>query len=76
MALFGSYVRGQSTPTSDVDVLVQFREDAGIGFFEYARIRRDLSSALGRNVDLVTPEALSPYIKPQVLSEAEVVYER
>lgn len=76
VAVFGSYVNGQPAEDSDVDVLVQFTEDAEIGFFEYARIQRHLSTVLGLKVDMVTPEALSKYIKPQILSEAEVIYER
>ena len=76
VAVFGSYVRGESTDASDLDVLVEFDEDAGIGFFEYVRIRRNLAQALGLDIDLVTPEALSRYIKAEVLQEAEVVYQR
>jgi predicted nucleotidyltransferase len=76
VAIFGSYVNGRATQASDIDVLVQFTEDAHIGFFEYVRIQRNLGDALGLKVDLVTPEALSKYIKPQVLQEAEVVYKR
>ena len=56
-------------------MLVQFTEDAHIGFFEYVQIQRNMAAALGLSVDLVTPEALSKYIKPQVLHQAEVVYE-
>ena len=76
VAVFGSYVNGQPEEDSDVDVLVRFAEDAEIGFFEYARIQRHLSAAVGLKVDMVTPEALSKYIKHQVLKEAEVIYER
>lgn len=76
VALFGSYISGTPGKDSDVDVLVQFTEDARIGFFEYVQIQRNMAVALGLQVDLVTPEALSKYIKPQVLKEAEIVYER
>ena len=76
VAVFGSYVNGQPEEDSDVDVLVRFSEDAEIGFFEYVRIQRHLSAAVGLKVDMVTPEALSKYIKTQVLKEAEVIYER
>ena len=76
VAVFGSYVNGQPAVNSDVDVLVQFDENAEIGFFEYVRIQRHLSAAVGLKVDMVTPEALSKYIKTQVLKEAEVIYER
>ena len=76
VAIFGSYVNDEPSEGSDVDVLVQFSDDAHIGFFEYVRIQRNLSEALGLKVDLVTRGALSKYIKDQVLQETEVVYER
>ncbi len=76
VAIFGSYATGVPTKSSDVDVLVEFTDDAHIGFFEYVRIQRNLASALGVKVDLVTPQALSKYIKPTVLKEAEIVYQR
>jgi predicted nucleotidyltransferase len=75
-AIFGSYVNGTPAEGSDIDVLVEFTDDAHIGFFEYARIQRNLSEALGIKVDLVTPEALSKFIKRQVLQEAVNVYKR
>jgi len=75
MSLFGSYVNGSPTEKSDVDVLVQFSDDAVIGLFEYVRIQREFSLALGLKVDLVTLEGLSKYVKQQVLQEAEVVYQ-
>ena len=76
VALFGSSVTGEAKIDSDIDVLIQFADDAHIGFFEYVRIQRNMGDALGQKVDLVTPEALSKYIKEQVLQEAEVVYQR
>ena len=75
MSLFGSYVNGSPTGESDVDILIQFSDDAVIGLFEYARIQRELSLALGLKVDLVTFEGLSKYVKQQVLQEAELVYQ-
>jgi len=71
VAIFGSYVNGQPSRDSDIDVLVRFAEDAHIGFFGYVQIQRNLSQALGLKVD-----ALSKYIREQVLQEAEIVYER
>lgn len=75
-AIFGSYVNGTPTEGSDIDVLMEFTDDAHIGFFEYARLQRALSETLGIKVDLVTPEALSKFIKQQVLREAVNVYKR
>ena len=76
LAIFGSYVSGQAKENSDVDVLIDFTEDAHVGFFKYVRIRRALSEMLGLEVDMVTPQALSKYIKDAVLQQAETVYER
>ena len=76
VSLFGSHINGTATYDSDIDVLMEFTEEAHIGFFEYVRIQRRLSETLGAKVDLVTPEALSKFIKTQVLQEAESVYER
>jgi len=76
LAIFGSYVTGDAKESSDVDVLIDFTEDAHVGFFKYVRIRRSLSEMLGLEVDMVTPQALSKYIKQQVLQQAETIYER
>ena len=76
LAIFGSHVSGEAKETSDVDVLIDFTEDAHVGFFKYVRIRRALSEMLGLEVDLVTPQALSKYIKDDILQQAETVYER
>ena len=76
LAIFGSYVSGEAKESSDVDVLIDFTEDAHVGFFKYVRIRRALSEMLGLEVDMVTPQALSKYIKEDILQQAETVYER
>ena len=73
LALFGSVLRGDFTPKSDVDVLVEFEigHTPGLSFFA---MQRELSAIIARNVDLNTPEDLSPYFRKQVLEEAEVLY--
>jgi len=76
LAIFGSYVSGEAKESSDVDVLIDFTEDAHVGFFKYVRIRRSLSEMIGLEVDMVTPQALSKYIKDAILQQAETVYER
>jgi len=70
IGLFGSWVRDEQTKQSDVDVLVKFEKP--IGFFKFVEIEDYLSERLGVKVDLVTPDALKPLIKPQV--EKEAVY--
>lgn len=73
LALFGSVLRDDFHPASDVDVLVEFDPDhvPGLAFFE---MEGELSSILGRKVDLNTPGFLSPYFRNQALAEAEVEY--
>jgi predicted nucleotidyltransferase len=75
LAFFGSVLRPDFRPDSDVDMLVEF-EPAGLpGLFGMARMERELSGILGgRKVDLRTPEDLSPYFRQSVLDEAEVRY--
>jgi predicted nucleotidyltransferase len=75
LSLFGSVLRGDFCPDSDVDVLVEFKQGQGPGFFELAHMERELSIILGgRKVDLRTPQELSRYFRDEVLSSAEVQY--
>ena len=73
LAFFGSVLRNDFGPESDVDVLVEFEPGyvPGLAFFS---IEEELSRILGRKVDLNTPGFLSPYFRDQVLAEAEVQY--
>ena len=73
MALFGSAVRGDPKPDSDVDVLVEFAEP--VGLFELTRIEHALSKVFGgRKVDLVVRDGLDELIRDEVLSACEVLY--
>lgn len=74
IALFGSALRDDFMPESDVDVLVEFEpgHTPGLAFFT---MQRELSEILGRNVDLNTAGDLSPYFRDEVLSEAQVLYD-
>lgn len=74
--LFGSILRDDYTPDSDVDVLVELEPDAGVGFFGLSRMERELSRLLGRPADLNTIGSISPYFRDQVLQDAEMVFER
>jgi len=73
VALFGSVVRGEDSPDSDIDILVSFREP--IGLFALAGLRQELSERLGHPVDLVTEGFLSRYIRPYVEREKVILYE-
>lgn len=76
VALFGSYVAGRPSEDSDVDVLIDFDPNATIGFFALSDIKTSLQAALGKPVDLLTPQAVSPHFRDEVLAQAEYVYER
>jgi len=75
LALFGSVLRDDFGPDSDIDVLVEFEPDAKVGLFRLAGMEIELSGLLGRKVDLNTPGFLSDYFREQVLSEAENQYD-
>jgi hypothetical protein len=75
LALFGSVLRPDFRPESDVDVLVEFEPGASIGYFALARIERELSILLGgRKVDLRTPQDLSRYFRSSVIAGAYVIH--
>ena len=74
LALFGSILRDDFRPESDVDVLVEFEPGTKVGLRFFA-IERELSDILGRKVDLNTPGFLGKYYREEVLSEAEVQYD-
>lgn len=74
LALFGSVLRDDFGPESDVDVLVEFEKGytPGLRFFA---LERELSGLLGRPVDLHTPTFLSRYFRDRVIREAQVEYD-
>lgn len=75
LAFFGSVLRDDFRPDSDVDVLVEFEPEhtPGLAFFA---IEAELAEILGRKVDLNTPNFLSPHFRAQVEAEAEAQYEQ
>ncbi len=73
LALFGSVLRDDFGPDSDVDVLVEFEPGTRVGLRFFA-IEQELSELLGQKVDLNTPGFLSKYFRDQVLAEAEALY--
>jgi predicted nucleotidyltransferase len=70
LGLFGSFARGEQTPDSDVDLLVQF-EPGKKNFDNFMDLSALLEDLLQRRVEIVTTEALSPYIGPHILDEVE-----
>lgn len=70
--LFGSFIRNEQQPESDIDLLVEF-DPQRKNFQRYMQLVFLLEDVLGRKVDVVTPESLSPYIGPHILNEVEYV---
>lgn len=75
LSFFGSVLREDFRPDSDVDVLVQFEPGAVVGFFELYDIEQELSEILGgRKVDIHTPDGLSDYLRERIMEDAEDQY--
>lgn len=74
--LFGSYARGEETPESDVDLLVEFDHSSPIGLFAYAQMWRELKERLGCEVDLVEDGTLLPFAVESANRDKKLVYER
>lgn len=75
LSLFGSVLRDDFHPESDIDVLVEFQPEHIPGFLKLHQIQEELSTILGnRQIDLVTPKFLNHRIRDRILSEAEAYY--
>jgi uncharacterized protein len=74
LALFGSVLRGEDTPASDVDLLVEFEEGRTPGLLGMAELELELGAVLGREVELRTYEDLSRYFRDDVRAQARVLY--
>jgi len=73
LRLFGSAVRGEERPDSDIDLIVDFERP--VGFIELIRFENALADFFGRSVDLVTEPGLSPFIRDSVLKSAAVIFD-
>ena len=76
LSFFGSVLTNRFASNSDVDILVEFESGKTPGYFEFSGMEMDLSSLLGRQVDLRTPKELSRYFRNQVMATAQVQYDR
>lgn len=74
LSFFGSVLREDFGPDSDVDVLVDFITGKGPGFFGLSHMELELSDILGRKVDLRTPNELSKYFRDEVVAGARIEY--
>jgi predicted nucleotidyltransferase len=69
LRLFGSVVRGEERPDSDVDMLIDLADDRG--FDDYLALAEELETMLARRVDLVIQRSLSPHFRPYIEAEAQ-----
>ena len=76
LALFGSVLRDDFGPDSDVDVLVEFEPSARVGLITLAGIELELSELLGRRADIHTVKGLNPHFRDEVLRTAEAQYDQ
>lgn len=74
LSVFGSAARGNITPVSDIDLLVEFLPNASIDLMDFAGLMFDLSDLTGRKVDLVSKNGLKPRIRASVLRESRLLY--
>nr|WP_069791522.1 nucleotidyltransferase family protein [Cyanobacterium sp. IPPAS B-1200]OEJ77910.1 nucleotidyltransferase [Cyanobacterium sp. IPPAS B-1200] len=72
LGLFGSYVRGEETEDSDIDILIKFHSHHNLGLFKYCELQNLLSEKLGKKVDLVMKDSIKTHIGKYILDE--VIY--
>lgn len=73
LGLFGSFLHGDATSGSDVDLLARFSQRKSL--VDLVRIEREIAEALGRDVDLVTEASLSPHLRDRILDDVQAVYD-
>ncbi|MEK6302353.1 MAG: nucleotidyltransferase family protein [Acidobacteriota bacterium] len=73
VGVFGSMARGEANDQSDIDLLVRFSKRKSL--LSVVALERQLSTAIGRRVDLLTEAAISPYLRGPILRELQVIYE-
>jgi predicted nucleotidyltransferase len=74
LALFGSVLRDDFSPESDVDVLIEFAPNAHIGYVSFFRLQDELAELFGHEVDLFTPNSLKPFARETALQTKVVIY--
>ena len=73
--LFGSFARGEETPLSDVDLLVEY-DSGGISLLKHAAMICELEKILDRPVDIVQEKLLRPRVRESVIQDRKLIYER
>lgn len=74
LSLFGSAARGEMQAESDIDIMVEFQPGAGIGVVKFESLAEELEKLMGKKVDLVTRRGLKPWVLPNVVKDARVIY--
>jgi len=74
IAIFGSFATGEAKRTSDIDILVQFKNS--IGLLKLAHLKFKIEDKVGRKVDLLTYDSINPHLKNIVLKEQKIIYEK
>lgn len=75
LVLFGSVLRDDFTPDSDIDMIAEFEPGEPVGFIRLGTVEAELSDLFGRPVDLNLQDSLDPAFRERVLSEAETLYD-
>jgi predicted nucleotidyltransferase len=73
VGIFGSMARGDATDQSDIDLLVKFAGRKS--FLALVRLERELTTAMGRKVDVLTEASLNPHLRDDILHDLQVIYE-
>jgi predicted nucleotidyltransferase len=76
LSLFGSALRDELKPDSDIDLLAEFEPDRAPGLLDLAGMEIELSEIIGRKVDIRTPDELSRFFRDDVLAKARIEYAR
>ena len=74
LALFGSAARAGMHPESDIDLMVEFQPGVRVGLMKFETFASELERLVGRRVDLVTKRGLKPWVRGEVLKDAQVIY--
>jgi len=73
-AVFGSFVRGETKKTSDIDILVKFEEQKSL--LDLVRLQFKLEEKLRKKVDLLTYDSIHPFLRNIILKEQKIIYEK
>lgn len=76
LALFGSVLTPRFSSKSDVDMLIKFQKKHTPSLFDLVDMESELSAIVGRQVDLKTPNDLSPYFRKDVLAHAKILFDK